>query len=226
MSRLFGPLRQMGFVVRDIDQAMRHWVEVCGIGPWYIAEKLPLHGFWYKEQRHDDIHLTIALANSGDVQLELIQQRDDTPSMYREFLAAGHEGLQHWSSWPENYHELLGWAVKGGWTIGQRGESPRGPFVYFLNEGHPGTVIEMAELTPTRRWIFDAVREAAVGWDGRDPIRHDWPHASITAARPSRASRRLPRRSGRSAAASRRYCRPATPRHRYPDLGRGARGGS
>jgi len=86
MSRLFGPLRQMGFVVRDIDKAMRHWVEVCGVGPWYIAERLPLNGFWYKGQRFDDIHLTIALANSGEVQLELIQQRDDTPSMYREFL--------------------------------------------------------------------------------------------------------------------------------------------
>ena len=109
------------------------------------------------------------------MQLELIQQRDDTPSMYREFLAAGHEGLQHWSSWPENYHELLDRAVKTGWTIGQRGESPRGPFVYFLNEGHPGTVIEMAELTPTRRRIFDAVREAAIDWDGGDPIRRDWP---------------------------------------------------
>jgi len=107
MSRLFGPLRQMGFVVRDIDKAMRHWVAVCGIGPWFIAEKLPLDAFWFKDQRHDDIHLTIALANSGDVQLELIQQRDDKPTMYREFLAAGHEGLQHWSSWPENYHELL-----------------------------------------------------------------------------------------------------------------------
>jgi hypothetical protein len=71
--------------VRDIEKGMRHWVEVCGIGPWYIAEKLPLHGFWYKEQRYDDIHLTIALANSGDVQLELIQQRDDAPSMYRDF---------------------------------------------------------------------------------------------------------------------------------------------
>jgi hypothetical protein len=33
----------------------------------------------------------------------------------------------------------------------------------------------MAELTPTRRHIFDAVREAAVDWDGSDPIRHDWP---------------------------------------------------
>jgi hypothetical protein len=32
----------------------------------------------------------------------------------------------------------------------------------------------MAELTPTRRRIFDAVRMAAIGWDGSDPIRHDW----------------------------------------------------
>ncbi len=48
MSRFFGPLRQMGFVVRDIDKAMRHWVEICGVGPWYITEKLPLNGFWYK----------------------------------------------------------------------------------------------------------------------------------------------------------------------------------
>ena len=70
---------------------------------------------------------------------------------------------------------MLDRAVKNGWTVGQRGETPGGPFVYFLNEGHPGTVIEMAELTPTRRGIFDAVREAAIGWDGRDPIRQDWP---------------------------------------------------
>ena len=33
----------------------------------------------------------------------------------------------------------------------------------------------MAELTPTRRHIFDAVREAAVDRDGSDPICHDWP---------------------------------------------------
>ena len=35
---------------------------------------------------------------------------------------------------------------------------------------------KMAELTPTRRRIFDAVRAAAVDWQGSDPIRHDWPH--------------------------------------------------
>ena len=60
---------------------------------------MPLDAFWYKDRRYDDIHLTIALANSGEVQLELIRQRRQTDEVSR-FLAAGHEGLQHWSSWP------------------------------------------------------------------------------------------------------------------------------
>ena len=74
MSRLFGPMRQVGIVVRDIDKAMRHWVEVCGVGPWFYAEQLPMAEFRYKGRAYD-IKVSIALANSGDVQLELIQQR-------------------------------------------------------------------------------------------------------------------------------------------------------
>ena len=100
MSRLFGPMRQVGIVVRDIEGAMKHWIEVCGVGPWYYTDKLAVTAFTYQGRRYDDIHLSIALANSGDVQLELIQQRCDSPTMYQEFLAAGREGMQHWSSWP------------------------------------------------------------------------------------------------------------------------------
>jgi len=175
MSRLFGPMRQVGIVVRDIEAAMRHWVEVCGVGPWFYADRLPLTGFRYKGRPYNDIHISVAFANSGEVQLELIQQRDDTPSLYRDFLAAGHEGVQHWSSWPENYHELRERALAQGWMIGQEGDSARGPFIYFLNEGHPGTIIEMAELTPARRRIFEAIRNAAIEWDGSDPIRREIP---------------------------------------------------
>jgi Glyoxalase/Bleomycin resistance protein/Dioxygenase superfamily len=104
MSRLFGPLRQMGYVVPDVEAAMRHWVEVCGVGPWFYAERLPLTSFSYGGARYDDIHLSIGLANSGEMQIELIQQRSEHPSMAREFLLAHPKGgLQHWSSWPENY---------------------------------------------------------------------------------------------------------------------------
>ena len=175
MSRLFGNMRQVGIVVRDIEAAMRHWVQVCGVGPWFYTDRLPVTNFTYAGRRYDDVHISIALANSGDVQLELIQQRCETPTMYRDFLAAGHEGMQHWSSWPENYDEIYQRALATGYTVGHEGDSPRGRFVYFRNEGHPGTVIEMADATPTRMRIFDAIRTAAVGWDGSGPIRRQWP---------------------------------------------------
>ena len=75
MSRLFGAMRQVGIVVRDIEGAMRHWIEVCGVGPWFYTDRLALTAFTYDGKRYDDLHASIALANSGDVQLELIQQR-------------------------------------------------------------------------------------------------------------------------------------------------------
>jgi hypothetical protein len=176
VSRLFGSLRQIGYVVTDVEAAMKHWIEVCGIGPWFYAEHLPLTSFTYAGTRYDDIHVSVGLANSGDVQIELIQQRSDHPSMYRDFLAAHRQGgLQHWSSWPENYDELYQRALAQGYSVGQEGDAPRGRFVYFRNEGHPGTIVEMSHSTPLRRRIFDAVREAAAGWDGRDPIRAGWP---------------------------------------------------
>jgi hypothetical protein len=73
-------------------------------------------GFIYAGQHYDDVHISIALANSGDLQLELIQQRCNTPTMYRDFLAAGNEGMQHWSSWPENYDEIYQRALATGYT--------------------------------------------------------------------------------------------------------------
>ena len=175
MSRLFGEMRQVGIVVRDIEVAMQHWVTVCGVGPWFYADKLPVTAFSYRDKVYDDLHISVALANSGDIQLELIQQRCDTPSMYRDFLGAGHEGMQHWSSWPDDYDVRLEHALSNGYSVGQSGDSPRGRFVYLWNEGHPGTVIEMAHMTAARRAIFNAIRNAAVGWDGSNPIRRTWP---------------------------------------------------
>lgn len=175
MSRFFGDCRQVGIVVRDIESAMRHWVDVCGVGPWFYAEKLTVSAFSYRGVRQRDLHISVALANSGDVQLELIQQRCNTPSMYQDFLKAGREGMQHWSSWPADYDERLRQALARGYRVGQEGDSPRGRFVYLWDEGHPGTVIEMADLTPARARIFDGIREAARGWDGQDPVRLVWP---------------------------------------------------
>ena len=175
MSRIYGEVRQLGYVVYDIEVTMRHWIEVLGVGPWFYVERLPVKNFLYRGQP-SDIHASIALANSGSAQIELIQQRNDAPSMYRDFLANGPDGLQHVSTWPVDYEETLRRALAAGHRIGQQGETNRGPFAYFETERrHRGTCMEIAALTDVRKRQFDAIEAAARNWDGRDPIRTKWP---------------------------------------------------
>ena len=43
-----------------------------------------------------EITLSLALANSGEMQIELIQQEDDTPSIYTEFLRPTDPDITSW----------------------------------------------------------------------------------------------------------------------------------
>ncbi len=70
---------------------------------------------------------------------------------------------------------MLARALADGIVVAQSGSTPRGAFVYLATEAFPGTVMEMAEFTPTRKRQFAAIEQAAVDWDGRDPIRTVWP---------------------------------------------------
>lgn len=175
MSRLFGTIDQNGYVVRDIAAAMRHWIEVLGVGPWFYVEHLPVTDFRYRGQP-SPVDISQALANSGSLQVELIQQRNDTPSMYRDFLRAGHEGLQHLGYGTKQFDADLARLREAGYAIGQSGSvSGRGPFVYLLTETHPGTVVELFDMSGARERIFAGIAEAARDWDVRDPIRTIWP---------------------------------------------------
>jgi hypothetical protein len=172
VSRLFGPVRQNGYVVRDVEAAMDHWTKVMGVGPFFYFPTVVVEQFTYYGQP-SDVKLSIALANSGPLQIELIQQRNDAPSMYRDFLAAGREGLQHVAFWTEKFDDDLRRARAAGFEIAQEGRfgGANGRLVYFSAEAHPGTVIELSEISGPKGPMFRRIAEAAVGWDGTDPIR-------------------------------------------------------
>src|SRR3954451_15573228 len=98
----------------------------------------------YRGERYEP-HNSVALANSGSVQVELIQPRNDVPSMYRDFLRAGHTGLQHVACWTENYDADLKRLLAQGFKPVMGGEvGQRGRFVYFDTEYHPGAVVELS----------------------------------------------------------------------------------
>src|SRR5690606_38970906 len=79
MSSLFGEIRQLGYVVRDIEAAMAFWSRTLGVGPWYYNPRVPIENYRYRGEAHEP-HNSVALANSGFVQVELIQCRNDVPS--------------------------------------------------------------------------------------------------------------------------------------------------
>lgn len=172
MSRIFGEIRQNGYVVHDIHAAMEHWTRVLGVGPFFYVEKPPIEDFRYRGEP-SDLDVSIALSNSGALQIELIQQRNQAPSMYRDFLDAGHEGLQHVAYWTETFDADFGRVEKLGYEVGQSGQvgGPDGRFVYFTAEGHPGTVIELSEISGPKGELFKFIAETSREWDGSDPIR-------------------------------------------------------
>ena len=171
MSRFFGEIRQAGYVVNDIEQAMDDWSRRLGIGPWFYNPRVPIENYRYRGAAHEP-HNSVALANSGALQMELIQVRNDVPSMYRDFLAAGRTGLQHVAYWTEDYDADLARLTAQGFKAVMSGEvGVRGRFVYFDTEFHPGTVIELSEVSGPKGKMFDLIREAAKDWDGREPVR-------------------------------------------------------
>ncbi len=172
MSRLFGPITQNGYVVRDLDAAMRHWIDNLGVGPFYVLPDIAFASVTLRGVPVD-VRMSVATAYSGDLQIELVQQLNDAPSVYREFLEAGHQGLHHVGVASADYAADLSRALAAGQTVAQGGTTAAGTgFAYFDNQGdYPGTMVELFEATPALMKFFARVQAASRDWDGTDPIR-------------------------------------------------------
>ena len=172
MSTLFGKVCQNGYVVRDIEKALKFWTEVLRVGPFFYVPEVKTDWFRYRG-KDSPVEMSIALANSGDLQIELIQQRNDAPSMYLDFLERHGEGLQHMSYWSTDYQSLYERAIDAGFVVGHEGRigGAKGRFAYFETTGHAGTIIEISDVSGRKGRFFEHIRAQAANWDGSDPVR-------------------------------------------------------
>jgi glyoxalase/bleomycin resistance protein/dioxygenase superfamily protein len=169
MSVLPGPIRQIGYVVTDIDEALASWVQL-GVGPWFVIRNMSQHVLY--RGKPCEVNLSLALANSGEMQVEVIQQGDDTPSIFTEFLADGGAGFHQLAYWTQDFDATMK-AVNGAdWpVVWSGGEDVGTRFAYVEPPNSPATVIEIMELTDTTAGMGKFIRDTAANWDGSDPIR-------------------------------------------------------
>ena len=177
MSRRFGEIRQIAFVVPDIDAAMNYWSGTLGIGPFFIKRSLTFTAFRYNGVEAVSPTISIALANSGSLQIELIQQHDNTPSIYRDFLAAGRTGLQHVSAWVtcSEFDSLRAALIKVGLSLAQEGTitaSGTRLAYYAPADAASGIIYEISDLMDIKHiHRVQLIEEAARQWDGTAPVR-------------------------------------------------------
>jgi hypothetical protein len=167
---LEGPIRQIGYIVRDLDAAMRSWCAL-GVGPWYTVRDFHMERCRYRGELCEPT-MSVAFANSGPMQIELLQQHDDGPSIFREFLDAHGEGYNQLSWWATDFDAVLGRAEAAGWRLVFSNMDAEIRFALYELDTKISPVVEVTELTDLNRGLFDMVRDAALDWDGvTEPVR-------------------------------------------------------
>ncbi len=159
---------QQAWVVPSIDAAAHAWHAATGIGPFlalrHVAVQRPRHRG--RPQRTD---FSVAVAQAGDVQVELVEQHDATPSCYRDSVAPGATGFHHVAIMSADFEAELGRLTAGGAEIAADGVFGDLRFAYVDLRPALGCMVELVEDTPTIRAWFGRIRAAAEDWDGRGP---------------------------------------------------------
>jgi hypothetical protein len=170
----FGPPMQLGFVVPDLEAAIRHWTSL-GVGPFFLLEHIAFAECRYRG-RPAPIDLSVAVGQWGEVQVELIRQHDATPSIYTHFDGSRAGGLQHVGVMTDSVAADLERLRRLGIEPVQAGSTANGIRFAYVNTdalpgAHPGGMIELIEKGRAIEGFFRQVRESSIGWDGRDPVR-------------------------------------------------------
>jgi hypothetical protein len=160
-----GSILEVCHVVRDMDRAVAHWTEVLGAGPFYVFDVPPMPG-QMNRGAPSAIALRIGFGFSGGLLIELLQQLDDGPSVFREILEARGEGFHH-VLLRRDFDAGRAHLERHGYALAFSGALPGGErFGLFDTTRDNGGFVELMDLTPTSFGPMAKVHAAHVGWDG------------------------------------------------------------
>jgi len=168
-------LTQNAYVVRDIQASMKAWINDFGIGPFFLMPHINLKNVMHRGIKID-LDISAAVALSGNVQIELIEQHNVGPSAYRDVVPTGREGFHHICLYPKDYDAIQADYVAKGMPIAMEGEvaSNGTRFCYMDATARLNCMVELVDVpggggTST---MWGPLREATENWDGvSDPIR-------------------------------------------------------
>jgi len=162
---------QFAYVVADLDASTRDFTERLRVGPWYVRGPFRPPAGRYRGEPSAPL-FRLARGFSGHAMIELIQQHDDTPSVYHPDPDRRRYGFHHWARFSYDWDADLARYAQLGYAEAYADLLPSGSRVVYVDAGDemPG-MIELIEHTEAQEQVYDAIYHAALDWDGADPIR-------------------------------------------------------
>ena len=167
-SQTQSPIRQIAYVVDDLDASIRHWATFAGIGPWTIYRSTRISGHYRGVAT--DVTMDVALSYRDELQIELIQPRSTTPSPYQHDDGRARVGMHHiaWHS-DDLVADIAAAEARGLRRVFDAGnEVVR--VAYFEAPQEPGVLLELIAAVPAVRDGFSAGVAASRAWRGGEPI--------------------------------------------------------
>src|SRR6478609_6857188 len=100
-------LMQAAFVVDDIQRAIKAYWRRLNVGPWFLFKRFTPAMATYRG-RPTNLVISVAFAYRDELMLELIEQHDDSPSVFLEAVAARGFGFHHFGLTTTRYRHMVG----------------------------------------------------------------------------------------------------------------------
>ena len=164
------PVLQYAYVVDDIRAACLAWVDLIGAGPFFLSMHHTSPDHFYRGQP-SEADLSYAFGQAGPAHIQLIEQHNDAPSVYREVVAPGVNGFHHVAILPADFEaEKARFVAEGCEVVTTLTSAAR--VAYVDARAKIGCFVELYEDNPGLRQTFDDWRAAHEAWDRKtDPIR-------------------------------------------------------
>lgn len=173
LAQQFGPIRQVAYIVEDVDASMLAWKAQLGVVPFVVIRHCnPFVEMTYRGTRCDHIDISIALSMIGNVQLEFIQQHCDTPSIYREARERHITSVHHYAFYTSDFQTLYRHAVESGMEpVVTTGPPQSIGFAYVQSKVIPHLICELVQSNEMTEAMFERVAAWCRSWDGKNWLK-------------------------------------------------------
>jgi catechol 2,3-dioxygenase-like lactoylglutathione lyase family enzyme len=168
---VLGPPVQIAYAVPDAVEAAHRWARQHGAGPFFVRPHIAVTDVVHRGQPSSFDH-TSAYGQWGSIMVELVQDHSTGPSPVRDRYGPAESGLHHLAFVVDDLDASTAALAEIGHELVTSASTAGGVRFHFLDAtATHGHLFELYEPVERLLGFYRRVADAAVGWDGRDPVR-------------------------------------------------------